>query len=79
MTLAELYEHEIKRRSVEERLRIAHWILHDVTREDAVRKPEPARPRRSLLELEVPTYSPEACPLCADGSTPEKPGSRASR
>jgi orotate phosphoribosyltransferase len=34
-------------------------------------------PRRSLLELEVPTYSPEACPLCADGSTPEKPGSRA--
>ena len=35
--------------------------------------------RRSLLELEVPTYSPEACPLCADGSSPEKPGSRASR
>jgi orotate phosphoribosyltransferase len=34
-------------------------------------------PRRSLLELEVPTYSPEACPLCASGSTPEKPGSRA--
>jgi orotate phosphoribosyltransferase len=35
--------------------------------------------RRSLLELEVPTYSPEACPLCADGSKPEKPGSRTSR
>ena len=34
-------------------------------------------PRQSLLELEVPIYSPEACPLCADGSTPEKPGSRA--
>jgi orotate phosphoribosyltransferase len=34
-------------------------------------------PRGSLLELEVPTYSPESCPLCADGSTPEKPGSRA--
>jgi orotate phosphoribosyltransferase len=33
--------------------------------------------RRSLLELEVPTYSPETCPLCANGSTPEKPGSRA--
>jgi orotate phosphoribosyltransferase len=32
-------------------------------------------PRRSLLELEVPTYPPEACPLCASGSTPEKPGS----
>lgn len=36
-------------------------------------------PRRSLLELEVPTYAPESCPLCAKGSTPEKPGSRASR
>ena len=35
--------------------------------------------RRSLLELEAPTYSPAACPLCADGSTPEKPGSRALR
>jgi orotate phosphoribosyltransferase len=34
-------------------------------------------PRRSLLEIEVPTYPPEACPLCAEGSTPEKPGSRA--
>jgi orotate phosphoribosyltransferase len=33
-------------------------------------------PRRSLLELEVPTWSAEACPLCLDGSTPEKPGSR---
>jgi len=36
-------------------------------------------PHRSLLELEVPTWSPESCPLCADGSKPEKPGSRASR
>ena len=36
-------------------------------------------PHRSLLELEVPTYSPESCPLCADGSKPQKPGSRASR
>ena len=36
-------------------------------------------PRRSLLELEVPTYAPESCPLCAEGSTPVKPGSRASR
>jgi orotate phosphoribosyltransferase len=33
-------------------------------------------PRRSLLELEVPTWPPEACPLCGGGSTPEKPGSR---
>ena len=36
-------------------------------------------PRRSLLELEVPAYPAEACPLCAAGSKPEKPGSRAAR
>jgi orotate phosphoribosyltransferase len=36
-------------------------------------------PRRSLLELEVPAYAAEACPLCAAGSRPEKPGSRALR
>jgi orotate phosphoribosyltransferase len=36
-------------------------------------------PRRSLLELEVPAYAAEACPLCATGSRPEKPGSRAAR
>jgi orotate phosphoribosyltransferase len=36
-------------------------------------------PRTSLLELEVPAYAPEACPLCAAGSKPEKPGSRAAR
>lgn len=34
-------------------------------------------PRRSLLALEVPAWPPEACPLCAAGSRPEKPGSRA--
>jgi orotate phosphoribosyltransferase len=34
-------------------------------------------PRASLLSLEVPTYSAEVCPLCAQGSRPEKPGSRA--
>jgi orotate phosphoribosyltransferase len=34
-------------------------------------------PCRSLLSIEVPTFSPETCPQCADGSTPEKPGSRA--
>jgi orotate phosphoribosyltransferase len=33
-------------------------------------------PRKSLLELDVPTYAAEACPLCAAGSKPEKPGSR---
>jgi orotate phosphoribosyltransferase len=36
-------------------------------------------PRRSLLELEVPTYPADACPLCAAGSKAEKPGSRAAR
>jgi orotate phosphoribosyltransferase len=36
-------------------------------------------PYRSLLELVVEAYPPEACPLCAQGSRPEKPGSRASR
>ena len=36
-------------------------------------------PRKSLLELEVPTYEAGACPLCAAGSKPEKPGSRAAR
>ena len=36
-------------------------------------------PRESLLALEVPTFAPESCPLCAAGSLPEKPGSRAPR
>ena len=36
-------------------------------------------PRRSLLTLEVPTYEAAACPLCAAGGKPEKPGSRAQR
>src|SRR3954470_5218649 len=34
-------------------------------------------PMKSLLTLEVPTWPAEACPLCAQGSKPEKPGSRA--
>jgi len=34
-------------------------------------------PRASLLTLEVPTYEAAACPLCAAGSRPVKPGSRA--
>jgi orotate phosphoribosyltransferase len=33
-------------------------------------------PRASLLELSVPTYAADACPLCAQGSRPVKPGSR---
>ena len=34
-------------------------------------------PRRSLLRLEVPTWDAASCPLCAAGSKPVKPGSRA--
>ena len=34
-------------------------------------------PRASLLTLDAPTYTAEACPLCAAGSRAEKPGSRA--
>lgn len=33
-------------------------------------------PRRALLALDVPTWSADACPLCAEGSKAEKPGSR---
>jgi orotate phosphoribosyltransferase len=33
-------------------------------------------PRHALAELEVATYSPEQCPMCREGSTAIKPGSR---
>ncbi|GAB1401555.1 orotate phosphoribosyltransferase [Elusimicrobiota bacterium] len=33
-------------------------------------------PRFSLLSLEVKSYKQEECPLCKDGSSPIKPGSR---
>lgn len=33
-------------------------------------------PRHALAALEVPTYKPEECPMCREGSTPIKPGSR---
>jgi orotate phosphoribosyltransferase len=33
-------------------------------------------PRVSLLALDVPTYTADACPLYAQGSRPVKPGSR---
>lgn len=33
-------------------------------------------PFAGLLKLDLPTYRPESCPLCADGSTAVKPGSR---
>jgi orotate phosphoribosyltransferase len=34
-------------------------------------------PRKSLLTLEVPSWPAASCPLCAEGSKPAKPGSRA--
>lgn len=33
-------------------------------------------PYQSLVTLDVPTYTPETCPLCKAGSIPIKPGSR---
>lgn len=33
-------------------------------------------PRHALAMLEVPTYKPEECPLCREGSMATKPGSR---
>jgi len=33
-------------------------------------------PARSLLTLAIPTWPAESCPLCAQGSKPQKPGSR---
>ena len=33
-------------------------------------------PRISLVSLEVPSYNPEDCPLCANGEEVIKPGSR---
>jgi orotate phosphoribosyltransferase len=33
-------------------------------------------PYESLLALDLPTWPPEACPLCRQGSTAVKPGSR---
>jgi orotate phosphoribosyltransferase len=33
-------------------------------------------PFRSLITLDLPSYSPAECPQCQAGSSPEKPGSR---
>ena len=33
-------------------------------------------PRIALLNLDVPSYSEDECPLCKEGSDPVKPGSR---
>lgn len=39
-------------------------------------KAELGVPYRSLVTLEVPSYTTETCPLCKAGSAPVKPGSR---
>ena len=33
-------------------------------------------PARALLEMDVPSYEPDECPLCRAGSMPTRPGSR---
>lgn len=37
-----------------------------------------AAPFESLLRLDLPTWQASACPLCAQGTPPDKPGSRTS-
>ncbi|MHB8846055.1 MAG: orotate phosphoribosyltransferase [Nitrospirota bacterium] len=39
-------------------------------------KAELGVPYRSLVTLDVPTYTAEVCPMCKAGSAPVKPGSR---
>src|SRR3990172_7986035 len=39
-------------------------------------KAELGVPYHSLVTLDVPTYTPETCPLCKSGGVPGKPGSR---
>jgi orotate phosphoribosyltransferase len=36
-------------------------------------------PARALLEMEVPSYEPDDCPLCRAGGVTTRPGSRMSR
>ncbi len=44
---------------------------------DRSREPLPfAVPFRALLRLNLPSYAPEVCPLCAQGMPADKPGSR---
>lgn len=41
---------------------------------------DPARldlPLQTLVKLDVPAYSPDSCPMCAEGKPVVKPGSRA--
>jgi orotate phosphoribosyltransferase len=36
-------------------------------------------PARALLEMDIPSYEPDDCPLCRAGGTATRPGSRFSR
>jgi orotate phosphoribosyltransferase len=36
-------------------------------------------PARALLEMDVPSYEPDDCPLCRAGGMPTRPGSRFTR
>jgi len=36
-------------------------------------------PARALLEMEVPSYEPDDCPLCRAGGASTRPGSRMTR
>lgn len=36
-------------------------------------------PARALIEMDVPSYEPDECPLCRAGGMPTRPGSRFSR
>lgn len=41
-----------------------------------IANPFEPKPYRTLLEASFPTWTPDACPLCADGVPIAKPGSR---
>jgi orotate phosphoribosyltransferase len=47
-----------------------------VNRSDSVRGADLGVPFSALLDVALPTYEPEGCPLCAQGLPVVKPGSR---
>jgi orotate phosphoribosyltransferase len=67
--------------STRETAAVAHACGADVVGAAAIvdRGNDPGRlavPLQALLHLDVPTYPPDACPLCAAGTPVVKPGSR---
>jgi orotate phosphoribosyltransferase len=48
-----------------------------IVNRSGVENPFAPLPFTALLSVDVPTYAPEACPLCQAGSPVVKPGSRA--